>query len=83
MLAGSSASTSAGSTASARAMQTRWRCPPESWWGYLAGELGGGGQPHALQQGEHPLLQLGVRSVTRRCRQQRPLQVVGHACGPG
>ena len=33
---GSSSSSTAGSTASARAMPTRWRMPPESWCGYLA-----------------------------------------------
>ena len=32
---GSSSSSTAGSTASARAMPTRWRMPPESWCGYL------------------------------------------------
>ncbi len=32
-LTGSSAITSAGDGASARAIATRWRCPPENWWG--------------------------------------------------
>jgi len=30
---GSSAIRSPGSSASAMAIITRWRCPPESWWG--------------------------------------------------
>ena len=33
---GSSMSSTAGSTASARAMPTRWRMPPDSWCGYLS-----------------------------------------------
>ncbi|MMZ65721.1 hypothetical protein D1872_281460 [compost metagenome] len=36
MEVGSSASTTSASTARLRAMLTRWRWPPESWWGYLA-----------------------------------------------
>ena len=35
---GSSRTMISGSTASARAMPTRWRCPPESWCGIAAGE---------------------------------------------
>src|SRR4030042_355154 len=31
---GSSATISSGSSASARAMPMRWRCPPENWCGY-------------------------------------------------
>ena len=38
---GSSSTSTSGSTASARAIATRWACPPESSWGYLAREATG------------------------------------------
>ncbi len=42
---GSSAITTFGSTASARAIATRWRWPPESWYGYLSAVCSGGTSP--------------------------------------
>ena len=42
---GSSARITVGSTASARAIATRWRCPPESWWGYFCAISSGGTRP--------------------------------------
>lgn len=42
METGSSASRYAGSSTRALAMLTRWRCPPDSVWGYLCANSGGG-----------------------------------------
>ena len=42
---GSSARITLGSTASARAIATRWRCPPESWCGYFCAISSGGTRP--------------------------------------
>jgi hypothetical protein len=44
---GSSASTSAGAQASARAIATRWRCPPESWPGRRPPKSTGSARPTA------------------------------------
>ena len=40
---GSSAMMSAGSQASAMAIMTRWRMPPESWWGKSSTRSSGAG----------------------------------------
>ena len=42
---GSSAINTAGRTASARAIATRWRCPPDSSCGYFAATAAGGMSP--------------------------------------
>ena len=42
---GSSAMITVGSTASARAIATRWRCPPDSSCGYFAAIRSGGTRP--------------------------------------
>ena len=52
---GSSASTTSGSTASARAIATRCRWPPESSCGYFAATTSGGHEPDRLEQLERPL----------------------------
>ena len=74
MLVGSSASTTFGSTASARAMATRCRCPPESWCGYLSATLSGGVQAHGPQE----LVDTFVEHPPRHdvVEQQRPGQMV-------
>ena len=47
---GSSASSTAGRQASAIAIITRWRMPPESWCGYSSARRSGFGNAHAPQQ---------------------------------
>jgi hypothetical protein len=42
---GSSARSSLGPQARAMAITTRWRMPPESWWGYSRTRLAGSGMP--------------------------------------
>ena len=42
---GSSARMISGSTARARAIATRWRCPPDSWYGYLPANSSAGLSP--------------------------------------
>ena len=42
---GSSAISSLGLQAKAMAMVTRWRIPPDSWWGYSLSRLRGSGMP--------------------------------------
>ena len=49
---GSSAISSAGSQASAIAIITRWRIPPDNSCGYCAIRLRGIGHLHLLQQGQ-------------------------------
>ena len=44
---GSSAMSSAGSSARAMAIIARWRWPPESWWGYIAPRRSGSGSSTA------------------------------------
>ena len=45
---GSSHRITLGSTARARAIATRWRCPPESWCGYFCAISAGGISPTLL-----------------------------------
>ena len=42
---GSSATRRSGSLASAMAIITRWRWPPESWWGYASSRRAASGRP--------------------------------------
>ena len=59
---GSSAIRTVGSTASARAIATRWRCPPESSCGYFAAYFSGRHEPDRLEQ----LVDARVDAVARR-----------------
>ena len=56
---GSSAISSSGFIASAMAIITRWRWPPENWCGYWLARLLGFGNAHALQEAH------GLRSRPR------------------
>ncbi len=47
---GSSAKSSLGPQASAMAIITRWRMPPESWWGYSFSRRAGSGMPTDLSR---------------------------------
>ena len=76
MLIGSSARTTFGSTASARAIATLCRWPPESSCGYLAAMSSGGNEPDRAQQLVHPLLDLARRDDV--VDPKRTLDVVAH-----
>ncbi len=54
---GSSASSTRGRTASARAIATRCRCPPDSSCGYLSQESLGRRERHPLEQAGQRLIQ--------------------------
>ena len=45
---GSSAMRTSGLQARATAIITRWRIPPESWWGYSSKRFSGSGMPTSL-----------------------------------
>ena len=38
------------------AIITRWRMPPENWWGYWIRRFSASGMPTSAQQLDHPLL---------------------------
>ena len=71
---GSSPRITLGSTASARAIATRWRCPPESWWGYFCAISPGGTSPTRCEQLVHALVDLAARADAVDL--QRPRDVV-------
>ncbi len=71
---GSSAMSTDGSTASARAIATRCRWPPDSSCGYFAAIRVGRHQPDRVEQLVHALFQLPVRDQTMDL--QRPREVV-------
>ena len=77
---GSSASTIAGRLASARAIATRWRWPPESWLGSASARRR---QPHQIEQlrararRSRPLSRLVHRHLDVLARRERRDQVVG------
>ena len=60
---GSSAKSSFGPQARAMAMVTRWRMPPESWWGYSLEALLGLGDADRLEQGQGGLAGLALVHV--------------------
>ena len=62
---GSSAIRSFGSHDSAIAIATRWRMPPESWWGYCASRCSGAGIPTAASNSMLRLV--AVASSSSRC----------------
>ena len=76
MLVGSSARTIRGSTASARAIATRCRCPPESSCGYLAATSSDRHEADRVQQLERARPHLSARDDVMDA--QRPLNVVAH-----
>ena len=73
---GSSARTTFGSTASARAIATRWRWPPESSCGYLAAICSAGTRPTVSQQLVDALSTCAARHDA--VDPQRPREVVAH-----
>ena len=81
MLVGSSARSTVGSTASARAIATRWRWPPESSCGYFAAMCSGGTRPTRLQQVVHVRLDLVRRDDPVDA--ERPLEVMADRLRPG
>ena len=77
MLVGSSASTTFGSTASARAIATRWRWPPDSSCGYLAAISLGRHEPDASSSSSW------TRRSTCRCRDDARGSAAAARCGGG
>ena len=59
---GSSASSSAGSRASAMAIMARWRIPPEYWWGYSSARCLALGMPTSARRST-ARLRAGMRPI--------------------
>ena len=78
---GSSAITTFGSTASARAIATRWRCPPESSCGYLSAMLAAG--PVRPVSSSSSTFAATSRRRDDPVDPQRPLEMVREPSSPG
>ena len=73
---GSSAITTLGFAASARAIATRWRCPPDSSCGYLSAIARAGTRPTRLEQRRPRFASTSAPATT--VDPQRPLEVRTH-----
>ena len=70
---GSSAIRIFGSQASAIAIITRWRMPPESWCGYSSTRRSGAGMPHEVEQLDRALARVAPRPRPRCRRSTSPI----------
>src|SRR5215218_6137777 len=71
---GSSATMNSGFTVSARATETRWRCPPESWWGCFFRNSSGGVSP-TVSSNSWILLWSSERDFTSLWRRKGALRI--------
>ena len=78
---GSSQMSSRGSQASAVAMSTRWRMPPESWWGYSPSRRAGSGMPTRRSRVSAAVLASPLQCPRCRGQDLGDLQADGDAPG--